>query len=191
MKPYSHFKIIITAFLLLLLPCCQPTEDCKETENIYHSITEDTKSKMPYSGNDTISFLSDAGDTAILIGQGKVRSEEVETISHPICPPTRITRYELITISFTGSNPELALLNIRLKSERNIRVETKTLSQSTGTVYLDYMLANSPEDSIFLQGKYEAGVYLFYNPSRVFLFNYSKGVLKFKETNGKTWTKIR
>lgn len=104
-------------FLLPQLYSCQPNESCPERETKYsqYYISEDDKSKTPFTGTDTLVYISNEGDTAILYGQGKKAFiEEVaqKTSADPGCPHYDYNYFENIEFFYKGSNPELNLIFI-------------------------------------------------------------------------------
>jgi hypothetical protein len=66
-------KLVSILLLFILAQSCTKDASCGDQSDIVNSyyISADDKSKIPFKGNDTLTYISDAGDTAILIGSGK------------------------------------------------------------------------------------------------------------------------
>ncbi|MES2653960.1 MAG: hypothetical protein V4620_00115 [Bacteroidota bacterium] len=103
-----HLSIL---FLLILFSqsCGKVTDGCPQSTNDFYNLTDEEKSKIPYTGNDTLVFISNQGDTATLIGQGKKQTYKNITVplGNPDCGGTHSENYEKIEFSFKGANIDL------------------------------------------------------------------------------------
>jgi hypothetical protein len=74
-------KLISILFLIMLMQSCtKDNEPCGGNETYNYLSTED-KAKVPYTGTDTLVFVSNTNDTAVCIGQGKKRFYTVKYLS--------------------------------------------------------------------------------------------------------------
>lgn len=147
--------------------------------------------------------MSDAGDTVTLVGQGKTTSDVITTSVSAIADcgstPQYTYHYENTSVSFTSSNSILKGLSLKVFMPSNLVVPSLTgINFSVGNVLMadnsmEYVNIHIPfpEDSILLNGKYEAGIFIDNYSNKTVLFNFSKGVLKFTDSNNKTWRKIQ
>lgn len=204
MKSKTHYSIPILALALLISSCGQKESNCgyDKTTNVYYALSDDAKTKIPYTGTETIAFVSDAGDTATLTGQGKKDYDVTTTSGSSIADcgstPQYTYHHENIKIDFVGGNSSLRNLTFTLyKAEEINNPVTNSIKILFNDVVLtksnlEYInsIISSPQDSILLNGVYEAGVYISLNTKTV-LINYNKGILKFTDTNNKIWTKIQ
>ncbi|MES2727828.1 MAG: hypothetical protein V4643_12040 [Bacteroidota bacterium] len=104
-----HLSIL---FLLILFyqSCGKETDGCPDGVNNFYNLTDEEKNKIPYTGTDTLVFVSNQGDTATLIGQGKKQTyTRTTTGGNPDCGSKSYTyeNYEKIEFSFKGSNIDL------------------------------------------------------------------------------------
>jgi hypothetical protein len=95
------------------LSSCAGNNECPDQEPSKHTeynLNPADVSKIPYTGTDTLVFISNTGDTATLYGQGKKQyRQEVATnrSSDPGCPFFDYDYCERINIKFNGDNPLL------------------------------------------------------------------------------------
>ena len=163
-----------------------------------YNVSDADKAKIPYTGTDTLIFKSDAGDTAILYGQGKIDYyiTDQKGGGSADCPKTYKYKYENVEVDFTSTNSNLyqlsftAFMNDMGGTSSGVLIKANDLQIcGSGFDYIDSKINNS-EDSIFLNSIYQKGVYIQYSSKSV-LFNYTKGILKFIDSNNKTWTKLK
>lgn len=114
-KTIQLFSILL---LVMLIQSCSKTDPCPKGQENYYNLTDEEKSKIPYTGTDTLVFISDKGDTATLIGQGKSQSYKRTTSGgNPDCQISyNYDNYELLTYSYLGTN--LDLKNIQFVARR-------------------------------------------------------------------------
>ena len=67
-------KLFSILLLVMLIQSCSKTDPCPKGQENYYNLTDEEKSKIPYTGTDTLVFISDKSDTATLIGKGKSQS---------------------------------------------------------------------------------------------------------------------
>ena len=86
------FKMLfIIPFFAFFFQSCERKSPCTlyTSKNFKYSISENTKNQIPYSGNETLQFISNTGDTANLVGNGKRNyfSQSSKNVNgNPECP---------------------------------------------------------------------------------------------------------
>ena len=189
--------ISIISLLFIVQACKRSETDCGDLSDVItnYNISDADKAKIPYTGADTLVFISDANDTATLIGQGK--NTHYESVRNSLngngdCPKYEVIKYENIDINFISNNDTL-ITSIYYKVYHpihdvnytfiNLYLNTKGLSS-----YPFELLNNKVfEDSVLVKNKYIKGYYIDSNRSQV-LYNYQKGIIKFIEFTNKSWT---
>jgi hypothetical protein len=180
--------------LLFILQACKPSvPDCGDLSDVItnYNIPDSNKAKIPYIGKDTLVFISDAGDTATLIGQGKnTHYESVRSnISGGDCPRTGITNYENVEYNFKNT---LLLLKLNIDESQPInKISYTSLSfyindrKTTERTYEFIINSATQNDSIKIFNRYFTGKYIDLN--NTLLFSFEIGILKFKDINNKIW----
>lgn len=132
----QHMKTIYITLLLLfavsaplLFTSCTKI-DCSGTppsETTHHRLEPNELQKVPYSGSDTLYFLTKQGDTCIVRGTGK-RHYENQT-SHLAgtldCGPTDYDIYQAYNISYTPVMGGMELVLTQEKKEETITIDLK------------------------------------------------------------------
>lgn len=184
--------------LLFIIQACKRTEpDCGDLSDVItnYNIADSNKAKIPYTGTDTLVFISDAGDTATLIGQGKnTHYESVRSnISGGDCPRSSVTKYEYVDYEYNGKNlliPYCKFSIFKFDQYGNPSTTTIKFIITNNVISIsNFEYINSikvPQDSILLNNKFIDGVYMEYNSNKT-LFNFKNGILKF-EYDDKKWT---
>jgi len=202
-------KTKIIYFLLLMsviaMHSCSKSEPCNAKDIItYYNLTEEQKSKIPYKGSDTLMFLSDAGDTAILWGQGVNHyTEKISTRSLTgDCPDHEFDQIENIETNFIGNNPEFSYLNLRYKSFKHHPPYggTEQIVLSVNVMQITYQgllqvvnNINNYTDTVTYKGNQIYGISIGTIPDdklNFIIYNYNFGVLKIGQKNGKIWVLI-
>ncbi len=94
-------------FIATTFACGDKDDGCGERKDAYYYLSADAKSKIPYTGTDTLVFVSNTGDTARCIGQGTQVAFE-EQNDGGICPS--FSQYEVNSTSYVGDlNIEISL----------------------------------------------------------------------------------
>jgi hypothetical protein len=111
-----------TIFLLLLFAllsgCKKRDTDCPASQDYTYNVSKENKSKVPYkTGYETLTYISDSGDTAVLQGQGiknyYVTSSDYST-DDPDCGGMDEWHVESIDYSFVGDNSNFSKLLVVL-----------------------------------------------------------------------------
>ncbi|MES2382537.1 MAG: hypothetical protein V4538_15930 [Bacteroidota bacterium] len=114
--------IYLSVLLLLILfwqSCGKETDGCPPSTNDFYNLTDEEKSKILYTGSDTLVFISNQGDTATLIGQSKKQTYKNITLplGNPDCGGTNSKNYEQIKYDFTSSNTKLSEINLLIRRD--------------------------------------------------------------------------
>jgi hypothetical protein len=180
--------------LLFIIQACKRTEpDCGDLSDVItnYNIPDSNKAKIPYIGKDTLVFISDAGDTATLIGQGKnTHYESVRSnISGGDCPRSSVMNYQNIEINFQSIN-DTNLSTIFLKLNRPINAVNytylKLFLNTKGLSSFPLELLKNYDDSVLINKEYIKGYYFDSNKNQV-LYNYQKGIIKLIDFKNKIW----
>lgn len=145
----QHFRIFIPVFLLMIISAISCQKNCIPRD-FYYKVSGKTKSRLPYTGLDTLTFVRTThGDTHTFIGQGiryrnEIRTDAVE------CSPTYYHEVQSISyVSKTFKAPIVVIYNTEelSKGEQLIYFQNSEFSGSIS--FTDY--ANL--DSINILGK--------------------------------------
>lgn len=204
-------KLFLSSILLLigttltLLFSCSKKSYCgyDHTTDRFYQFNSDDKSKIPYTGKDTFQFKSDVGDIVKFFGQGKISDFEKRTSPIPMESCAGIPEfnyyYEKYYMEFIGANAGDQILGIKIYLPPNygyapeitgvsVFLNNQTLADNS-IGYIDYK-SKTPDDSIYINGVYQKGVFINTDSNKTVLYNFKLGILKFKDTNNKTWTRI-
>ena len=175
----------------MLCQSCKKDNNCGDTSDVVNNyfISADDKAKIPFKGNDTLVYISDAGDTATLIGEGKnTRTEQkITNISGSDCAKNQIDKKETISIEYNGNNNELNKILYKISGNN----ERTLIEYMVNTVYSnDYpYYFNSDKfykDSTLIKSIFYSGVILD-NINYKALYNFNYGFLKIEFKGGKIW----
>ncbi|MES2653956.1 MAG: hypothetical protein V4620_00095 [Bacteroidota bacterium] len=185
MKTIHTFIFIIIS--LLLQSCGKETDGCPQSTNDFYNLTDAEKSKIPYTGTDTLLFISNQGDTATLIGQGKNQTYNNVTVSlgNPDCGGTNSKNYQKVNYSYLNSKMnKISMLNFSLfvddvsnpnpfdvyvdfvfnNGVSNYSFISRTNYLNGQVDYSDSIIINSTMiKGIKLSSKQDTGSYIFYN----------------------------
>ena len=197
----NYFVLLMAVTAMLGIQSCgkgSPCEGRDMTDEItVYTIADSIKAKIPYTGWDTLVFVSDAGDTATLYGQGKrTYFKESFNSTSGDCPKQTIRRYENNDFVFLGSKNLSNLYFVVYRNHLDINPSTNSIKISSNDAVIDitnYKYLDSPKrifDSILLNGIYHKGVYTD-DIKKNILFSFSQGVLLFNDNQNVRWTKIK
>ena len=193
--------ILILFNTSVLFQNCKRDSSCEytQTTQINYDLKETNKSRIPYTGFDTISFINDLGDTATLYGKGKSNYYITHTsgLSNADCGfPQFKYNYENIDYIFSGINTNFN--NLRFSAYMYDKIASPQLNSII--IVCDFLIENSSfedidddtqiKDSVIINGQIKYGVYLNPNIDKFILFNLDIGILKIT-FNGRTWTKLK
>ncbi|NDC31090.1 MAG: hypothetical protein EBZ58_09195, partial [Bacteroidetes bacterium] len=162
----SKTKLLYIAIisLLFILQACKRDTDCGDLSDVItnYNIADSNKAKIPYTGTDTLVFVSDANDTAVLIGQGKNTYYQIVTkgLSSGDCPRTSVEKYENVDMNFIGNSAELNKIYFRINTtefSKNSLIGFEIICNNTYRIGSNLELVYSylpVEDSILINKKY-------------------------------------
>ena len=196
MKKLNFLSLSFLAVSAFFLQTCKK-DHCVNKDrtplDIFHKLSEEDKSKVPFKGNDTLVYYSDAGDTAILYGQEKKEGYNwaMGGDGDFDCPRTYNHYYESNEYSYIGNDSGLFQIKYNLfiyefDSGSGIHYVLNTFEYGFAPSFI-----NSPsnyKDSILIKGNYFKGSKFIYLNSVTFLYNYKYGFLQIKFEPGKNWT---
>ena len=105
-------KLISILILFILTQSCSKESPCNNytSQTFSYKLSENTKNQIPFKGPDTLTYISNIGDTAILIGQGKnnyILNSKIRVSTNPDCPEYDNYSNEFVDIKYKGTNPNL------------------------------------------------------------------------------------
>ncbi|AMS27491.1 hypothetical protein AEM51_11145 [Bacteroidetes bacterium UKL13-3] len=211
MKKNNHvLMLFVLAGLSIYLTNCTLKIDatCRDPEIWTYALSEETKAKVPYrkDGLDTLVFLSDAGDSTALFGQGikTYLGREVFEERSIVCEAGTggiYKDYEVLYVPFQGSNPNLSTVSINYLSSGVIQMcfSDKPL-ESFPLDYYPYE-SNTQMDSLYYQDTIHINTQVFtgktyelftnlkmVNKRFLIFYNEQLGILRIKK-DGRTWNK--
>jgi hypothetical protein len=112
-------KVFYWIFLFSILSCSKK-DPCEGVEKIqitgYKNLDESQKQLMPYQGNETLLFISNKGDTALLKGTGNRQEYRRLKLSGSgfNCGEEHYDSYQFLAAEYNGDNPKFNQLKIEL-----------------------------------------------------------------------------
>lgn len=142
-------KLISILLLFIFTQSCSKESPCNNytSQTFSYKLSENNKNQIPFKGSDTLRYISNIGDTAILIGQGKnnyILNSKIRVSNNPACPEYDNYSNEFVDIKYKGTNSNLFEIFVSYYNENPFGDELTT-------VYLNRLNTN-----------YE-GYYGFYN----------------------------
>ncbi len=102
--------IYLSTLLLFISSCSKDPCGSYQSKEYNYFLNDSTKAQIPFNGYDTLTYTSNKGDTALLIGKWKINSidsRKVNTSGNPDCPKNDIYRNEFVDVLYLGSNQNL------------------------------------------------------------------------------------
>jgi len=189
MKKTTYIFTLIIA--IILLQSCKQNGgyDCVIPDE-YYNLTSDEKSKIPYpKGKDTLTFLSDAGDTAILYSSGQFAGYEIVPLTGRADCNIGSAYSEKIEVNYVGANSVLNNIkyNVFINEFHESRIQLQYGNTYTSVFPLYYVNDETKyKDSVIINGTMIYGVTLSGN----IIFNKKYGVIKINNLTSKSWTLI-
>ena len=185
-------KLLCIIGLIMLFENCTKDPSCSDQSDIVNSyyISADDKSKIPFKGNDTLTYISDAGDTAILIGSGKREFiDKVRTVigGNADCYKYNVDNNETISIDYTGNNIEINNIKYTIIGRSSKTLIEYKLNSYMGNKYPNnFNNINLYVDSVNITNTFYKGIPInSINFNTLYNFNY--GFLKIQFNGGKIW----
>jgi hypothetical protein len=186
-------KLISILLLFLLAQSCTKDANCGDQSDIVNSyyISADDKSKIPFKGNDTLTYISDAGDTALLFGSGK--REFIDQIRKNIsgnadCPRSTVDNNETISIEYNGNNNELNNVKYKIVASQDKTRLIYTINNYMGSLTPYYFNEVSFYTSdVMINNKNYKGRQINLLDSVNLIYNKDFSFLKIEFIGGKIW----
>jgi hypothetical protein len=153
-------------------------------QKTYYYLSEEDKAKVPYTGTDTLVFVSNTNDTAVCIGKGKKQFFTVDYIGgNPDCEPAEYY-YEAYNYKFIDTNN---LLNITLDIYKDDLVNNEIMEINANKyklypINLSFLIEKYNDDSL----KVNNLIYPVNKIGSFIKYNLKKGIMYYDE-NGKIW----
>jgi hypothetical protein len=180
-------NLIVLCFIATTFACGDKDDGCGERKDRYYYLSADAKSKIPYTGTDTLVFVSNTGDTARCIGQGTQVSYESVLSAGP-CPGSQ--EYEVNSTSYVGD----LNIEISLRVNRNRIVITMQDSEhSIGFSQVGDLRVYSYMPSITIDSVTYMHVHELDNNLQLFrkiIFNQQYGIIQINHLNNKIWNRL-
>lgn len=197
MKIARLIRIVISLFGLFLMQNCGPGE-CEPHTPIHttYNINIADKSKIPFSGTDTLVYFNTDADTAIFLGQGK--KEFIEEVPYnrggdPGCPRIDYNYYEHIEYIFKSDHSILKELifsaYVDNKKDENALMCLNTIYKNNGYRLKSVNAEPLYKDSVEIKGTIYYGLTV-YSGSTKFLYNWKYGFLSLY-INDETWKLLK
>jgi hypothetical protein len=200
MRIFSLVPVAFCSIGMFALQNCGPKGDgCEEHApvNTYYNISNADKSKIPFSGTDTLVYFSTDGDTAVLYGQGKKAFTEKVAEKwdpDPGCSTYDYNYFENIECVYKGTHPDLNYIFIDFnasvyapkKTNADIIIGSRTYYAYLGVID-DVSLYN---DNVVINSKSYVGKNIYEGHGQYtlpYLYNYQYGLLRI--TTSKLWFK--
>lgn len=203
MKIHKTILVLLFFATLSMVTSCSRDPGCGDLsdKNIYYNIADSDKAKIPYNSNDTIVFVSNINDTAVLIAQGKLTNfkKTSNSIGTADCPKYEIGNFETISILMNEKKSRPDFFNLRYSIYRDIEIEpfstrisftlnNKAISSGNSSkiinmqnFYIDTLNANNKlYYGINIHGDGLDSLYQIF-------FNYNYGILRIIFPSNQTW----
>ena len=179
-------QFLLTIICLLIIYSCKRESPCSSytSKNFKFLLADSTKAQIPYNGNETLMFISNQGDTAILIGQGKINqvvTGGVNVSNDPACPKYDDYSYEYVNIEYKGNNENLFHVFYRVNSDKgneentNVVINDKFEYEAYSGYYNDTSRYNIP---ILIKNNKVNGLKLYGIDNKPIYYNKAYGILK-------------
>jgi hypothetical protein len=146
---------------------------------------------MPITAADTIAFVNDAGDTAVLMGGSYFSNIYVEEAPLPTCPPASRSFTEHYSMTWTGKSSDMTSLEIYIYSSQYGEFLKVVLNNNLiASTSIQRVADNTSEDSIFWNGQYMSG-FVVEDSWTSILYNQYWGPLKIKDHGNRLWTRVK
>lgn len=177
----------------MLTQSCSKDTSCGDINEIVnnYNISADDKSKIPFKGNDTLIYISDAGDTATLIGTGKkVYIDQVrkDISGNADCPKYTEDNNETISIEYNGNNPELYKVIYKIVASQDKTRLIYAINNYMGSLtpyYFNEITFYSSD--VMINNKNYKGRQINLLDSVNLIYNKDFGFLKIEFVGGKKW----
>jgi hypothetical protein len=153
MNTAKLFQTQSLIIILLLFSACSKQNPCNGSnytpKTFNYLIDDNTKAQIPYTGNETLTFISNQGDTAILNGQGKnnyMKKTTKNSVTSIDCPEYDNYNFEYVDVEYKGTNSNLSNLFYRVFANEYRQLEASAYLNNSHydyNAYLSYYNNNS------------------------------------------------
>lgn len=196
---HLKFLILLPVSVMFLNHACKTTSGCPEATHKISDLSIEDKSKFPYSGSDSLSFVNGSGRVYTFYGQGKQFDHNSKIIRGSVpadCEQPTIS-YEFGLVKFTSPDTLYRGIDFRL-----LRAEIPSYnSNGKWTINADYTLnfnynfASLLNDSLYkdtvnIKGTNYKCIKLASDSGAItnaLYFNHNYGILKLVLPQGQTW----
>jgi hypothetical protein len=189
MKTLSALLCIFN-IIFCFIACVKEGVNCDSYIDSYYYLSDDFKGKIPYKGFDTLTFISNMGDTAILYCQGKNQNFDKESQNQTAadCGEAKHNFYEKIEFNFEGSNSKLNNMKIEFNSKYG-RLNINIMNKLCYGNIAYFNNSSNYSDQIKFKNNSISGAYVTpYNDTTIsVLYSYKLGCMKIKLLNNTTW----
>lgn len=183
-QPRLFTKIVFLFFFAFInsLVACKPTVTCPPPETYTRDFSPLDKSKVPYSGNDTLVFINSKTDTFSYFGSGKKTSYVISRLEgSPDCEwDKEANQCDIINFFSPKINDDIIIthsIHTLGGAEHVIVVTFNTSTFEFADDQVDYVHMPGYIDTITVQGKLYKGVCVFRSLDE-------KDKLYYNKTNG-------
>ncbi len=186
-------KLLSLIFIIMLTQSCSKDTSCGDASDIVnnYNISADDKSKIPFKGNDTLIYISDAGDTATLIGTGKkafIDQVRKNISGNADCPRYTVDNNETISIEYSGISNELNNVKYKIVASQDKTRLIYTINNYIGSLTPYYFNEVSFYTSdVIINNKNYKGRQINLLDSVNLIYNKDFGFLKIEFIGGKIW----
>ncbi len=180
-------NLIVLGLMATTFACGDKDDGCGERKDRYYYLSADAKSKIPYTGTDTLVFVSNTGDTARCIGQGTQVSYESVSSARP-CPGSQ--EYEVNSTSYVGDMN----FDVALRANRNrIVISMQDSEHSIGFSQVGDQRVYSYLPAFIIDSVVYKDVHELDNNLQLFrkiIFNQQFGIIQINHLNNKIWNRL-
>ncbi|MFY8190131.1 MAG: hypothetical protein ACOVK9_04135 [Bacteroidia bacterium] len=191
--------LIFLLFTSTFFSCRKDDDTPCDNKDYHYNLSEEDKSKVPYTGYDTLVFVSNTNDTAVCIGQGKkqyyLRTVIPNyTINNCTIPST--DNYEAYNYKFSSNNSKFDIeinayrkSGIGLSGSYSIQIE---YNASINYILLLYQIGEKQaynfRDSVLINGKWYRDISISFIDSKKqftpkLFYNKEFGILKIQNSD--------
>jgi hypothetical protein len=202
----KQFKNLALIMLLTLTIIGCSTSDCPNAEDTIYNLSSDEKDKIPYESLDTLTLISNLGDSSIfyVVPPGKRRSFELEhEYSSPDCLSETI-KFENSFVYFSRANLNQRISNVDALSyyydktipnefsKHHLQITIVDQSSPIKRFYFDlHNLTDSLYiDTVTINGILYKGLSATAPDNSKMIYNHIYGILKIDLLNGGIWTSV-
>lgn len=187
----NQFFFLLMFFSIICFQNCKKNS-CKVVSNVDTFFLSNTLKAKLLNTTDTLVYISEMGDTAMLTGKYLHYYNEAK---HPgitnECPSLFTAYGETVEKRFESKNKELFYLQSSISADEYVGSSPSSLNFIINSYfYAQYQFNYAyQQDSVLINNKYIRGN-LFYSQNYTFLLLYNEvyGFIRIKFNGGKTWT---